>query len=235
MTSALASRVEGGRIDAVDREPALLDVAWRRISEAKLGECVRLLIGDIERLTLPEASYDLVWAGSVIHHLPDQHAGIRRLARLLSPGGRLALGEGGLGLRCLPYDLGIGRPGLEERLASAQAEWFDALRAGMPGGVRAPGGWNTLLAQAGLVDPAKRSFLFEMSPPLPDVAVAYLIAHFQSLRRRPGLWSRLDPDDAAVMRRLLDPDDGAFLGRRDDTFLLTARSVHVARRPLSDP
>ncbi|MGH8909946.1 MAG: class I SAM-dependent methyltransferase [Egibacteraceae bacterium] len=231
MTVALAARLDDGRVDAIDKEPAALDAAWRRVSDAKLGDAVRLLIGDVDRLALAEGAYDLVWAGSVVHHLPDQRAAIERLARLLVPGGRLALGEGGLELRCLPYDLGIGRPGLEARLAAARAACFDALRSGLPGGAHAPVGWNVLLTEAGLVSPAKRSFLFEAPPPLRGPRSAYLLAHFRALCRRPGLWSRLEPDDTETIRRLLDPGDDAFLAHRHDTFLLTARSVHVARRP----
>jgi SAM-dependent methyltransferase len=239
MTVALAARVEGGefdapgsRVDAIDQEPALLDAAWQRVTGAKLGDAVRLLIGDISRLSLAEGTYDLIWVGSVVRHLPDQRAGINRLVRFLAPGGRLALGEGGLELRCLPYDLGVGRPGLEGRLTAAQAAWFGARRAGTPGSTRAPAGWNVLLTEAGLIEPAKRSFLFEVPPPLRGAGRAYLLSHFRALCRRPGLWSRLEPDDAAAIRRLLDPEDEAFLARRDDTFLLAVRSVYVARRPL---
>jgi len=44
--------------------------------------------------------------------------------------------------------------------------------------------------------------------------------------------SRLDDEDRTALRRLPDRDAAAYVARRDDTFLLTARSVHVARRRL---
>lgn len=139
MTLALLARSPDAQVDAVDGEPMMLDAARRRLTAAGLDAQVEFRLGDLDSLELAEAAYDLVWVGSVVHHLPDQQSGVDRLAALLRPGGRLALGEGGLPLRCLPYDLGIGRPGLEARLSAAQAAWFNALRAAMPGAVRAPG------------------------------------------------------------------------------------------------
>ncbi|MBA2576057.1 MAG: class I SAM-dependent methyltransferase [Euzebyaceae bacterium] len=153
MTLALLARSPDAQVDAVDGEPMMLDAARRCLTAAGLDAQVEFRLGDLDSLELAEAAYDLVWVGSVVHHLPDQQSGVDRLAALLRPGGRLALGEGGLPLRCLPYDLGIGRPGLEARLSAAQAAWFNALRAAMPGAVRAPAGWTTLLGSAGLVAP----------------------------------------------------------------------------------
>jgi len=49
-------------------------------------------VGD--RLPFPAAAFDAIFARQVLHHLPDLPGGIRELARLLRPGGRmLALRE----------------------------------------------------------------------------------------------------------------------------------------------
>jgi hypothetical protein len=68
--------------------------------------------------------------------------------------------------------------------------------------------------------------------PLPNAARAHLLAHLQALQGREGVVSRLDDEDRTALRRLPDRDAAAYVARRDDTFLLTARSVHVARRRL---
>ncbi|CAN5262749.1 hypothetical protein BH23ACT9_BH23ACT9_37700 [soil metagenome] len=54
-------------------------------------------------------AHDVDWAQSVpggsrsvVHHLPDEVATVTALASLLRPGGRLALGEGGLPYGCCP-------------------------------------------------------------------------------------------------------------------------------------
>ena len=71
---------------------------------------------------------DLVWASGSVHHAGDQQRAVDTLAGLLAPGGRLALAEGGLPLRCLPWEVGVGEPGLEIRLDAAQDRWFARMR-----------------------------------------------------------------------------------------------------------
>ncbi|MDQ2709728.1 MAG: class I SAM-dependent methyltransferase [Actinomycetota bacterium] len=84
------------------------------------------------------APADLVFASFVMHHLPDQRRGLARLAALVSPGGRLAVVENGLGQRCLPWDVGVGKPGLQGTLAAALGEWFRGMRTGIDGAVDCP-------------------------------------------------------------------------------------------------
>jgi hypothetical protein len=67
-------------------------------------------------------------ASGVVHHLPDQQATLNDMVTRLAPEGRLVLGEGELGGRSLPWDLGVGEPGLELRLGAAQERWFAAMR-----------------------------------------------------------------------------------------------------------
>jgi hypothetical protein len=101
-----------------------------------------------------------------VHHLGDQDDAVRRLAALVRPGGVLAIAEGGLSLRSLPRDIGIGRPGLEARLDVAREEWFAEMRAVQPGAVSTVEHWPGLLAAAGLSPCGTRSFLVEHAAPL---------------------------------------------------------------------
>jgi ubiquinone/menaquinone biosynthesis C-methylase UbiE len=72
----------------------------------RLGLEVETVVGDAERLDLPDQSFDLVFGHAVLHHLPDLPAAFRAFHRLLRPGGRLAFaGEPsrqGDRLACLP-------------------------------------------------------------------------------------------------------------------------------------
>jgi len=56
----------------------------------RLGLDVETVLGDAERLELPDQSFDLVFGHAVLHHLPDLPAAFRAFHRLLRPGGRLA-------------------------------------------------------------------------------------------------------------------------------------------------
>ncbi|HEY3632152.1 MAG TPA: class I SAM-dependent methyltransferase [Jatrophihabitantaceae bacterium] len=152
---------------------------------------------DDERISFVQASYedgfagavsqpaDLVWASASVHHAGDQQAAVTGLVGLLAPGGRLALAEGGLPAHYLPWDVGVGEPGLETRLIAAGQRWFERMRAELPGDVRMPYGWGTALQRAGLHAVRTRTVLTEQPAPLADNAVAV-----EALRSRSGGWPR---------------------------------------------
>jgi SAM-dependent methyltransferase len=228
MTAVLAGAVgPSGNVVAVDGEPALLDATLERCRQLGYDDRVTTLHHDLTT-GMPELNrlQDLVWASAVVHHLPDQQAAIAALSELLIDGGRLALSEGGLRTVTLPWDVGIGEPGLEARLHAAEEAWFVRMRASIPGSTRAPYGWPTLLRNAGLTDVQTRSFLLDRPSPIPAHVAGYVIG---SLRHRvERAEDSLDPSDVAAWKRLLNPDDdAAYLGGRDDLFCLAAITVHV--------
>lgn len=235
MAVVLAERVGAdGQVCAVDSEPALLQrtreraeehgvAAWTRTVEADLG-------GELAGTAALGEPFDLVWASHVVHHVPDQQAAIGQLAGLVAPGGRLVLAEGGLSRSCLPWDVGVGTPGLEERLTAAESAWFVDMRASMPEVVSAPYGWPVMLANAGLTGITSRSFLVDKPAPLDADSRAFVLSNLtKRVERRGEEW--LDDDDRAAWARLLDASDPAWLGHREDLYALEVRTVHVGRRP----
>ena len=234
MAVALALAAPAARVVAVDDEPAVLDAAAELFAEA--GVDVRTAVADAggDQQALADAiggPADLVWASAVVHHAPDQQATVDVLAGLLAPQGRLALAEGGLPRRHLPWDLGTGQPGLESRLEQAQDRWFAAMRDSIPGAVRLPYGWPNALRRAGLADVTTWTSLIERPAPLSPAErerVAGKLAHrVEWLRER----KMLPTEDDEAWSRLLDPDRPEWIGHRDDVFVLDARSVHVGERP----
>lgn len=169
---------------------------------------------------------DIIWASAVVHHLGDQQAGLDALAQLLAPGGRLALAEGGLRSRHLPWDVGTGEPGLELRLDAAEDQWFARMRSQLPGSVPMPYGWTEALGRAGLVGVTTHSTLVERPAPLagPDRdRVVDGLRHRVDRIRGTGL---LAVADLAAWDALLNSPDGELTGRTD-IFSLGVRSVHV--------
>jgi SAM-dependent methyltransferase len=230
--AALLSRAVGasGRVYAMDGEPALLEATSTRCRQQGYGDRVVAIRQDLATGVPETEPLDLVWAAHVVHHLPDQQAVLTALAGMLTEGGRLALAEGGLRLACLPWDLGVGDPGLENRLQAAEDAWFVRMRASIPGSVRAPMGWPAMLRAAALTDVATRSFLLDLPSPVSDDVVRYIVS---SLRHRvERAVHDLDPGDLTAWRRLLDPHDDAYLGRRRDLYCLRVDTVHLGvRRP----
>lgn len=232
MAAAVAGVLgEPGTVVAADASPEILAEADRRL--AGVPAHVEVVLADlgegIEPLR-PLGPADVVWASASVHHVGDQQAAVSALAELLAPGGRLALAEGGLSPRRLPWDLGVGEPGLEVRLEAAQDRWFAGMRAALPGSVPMPYGWTEALSRAGLGSVASRSWLLERPVPLTADDVEHVVAkltHRVDWLRPSGL---LDAADLAAWDRLLDPADEAHLGRRTDLRSVEARTVHIGTR-----
>ncbi len=232
--TALLAEVIGpeGAVVALDEDPAALDATRATLTEHGVVDRVELLSSDILDTGLQPASFDLVCARSMIHHLPDQLAGMQALVRLARRGGTVALGEDGLALRCLPFDIGVGEPGLEHRLLVAGDRWFAAMRRALPDGLPWPHGWRRLLIDAGLADVKARSFLFEAASPLRADQLSFATSWLGGMLHEDRI-GFVDPDDRATLARLLDPNDEAWIGRRTDLHILSAYTLHTAT--VADP
>ncbi|QKV76004.1 class I SAM-dependent methyltransferase [Amycolatopsis sp. Hca4] len=218
----------GGTVVLFDATPKLLVEAERAVAEVA-GEAVEVvsLLGDLSDPALAVPPADLVWASGVVHHVGDQQAALRTLAGLLRPGGVVAVCEGGLEMRCLPWDLGVGRPGLEQRLLAARGAWFERMRAAIPGSVRMPYGWPRALREAGLEDVESFGALVDHPMPGSDLLREYVVHRVGWFADVAGEW--LDADDLAAVAALTDPESPDFLGRRDDLSLLGAKAIHCGR------
>ncbi|MEU0101274.1 class I SAM-dependent methyltransferase [Streptomyces sp. NPDC006267] len=224
----LAEVFPEAEVVAVDATPALLERAGDRARRLGVGDRLRTLAAglpeDLDRL----GEADLIWAGNSLHHLGDQRAALAGFARLLRPGGTVALVEGGLPTRRLPRDIGIGEPGLEARMGAAAATRFERMRSELPGAKRETEDWSALFTAVGLVPQGTRSFLLDLPAPLSRPARDHVVASFA--REREVIGELLTAEDSAVLERLLDPEDPENLHHRPDVHLLTARTVHLGRR-----
>lgn len=82
---------------AVDRSAdeatgvARMLAALGRAGEIPAGRLGTAVMGDALRLPFPDGSFDRVMAAEVLEHLPDDRAAIAELARVLRPGGTMAV------------------------------------------------------------------------------------------------------------------------------------------------
>jgi tocopherol O-methyltransferase len=87
---ALAQRygcqVSGVTLSSIQRNWARLAAGWQGVAQKVRFEC-----RDAERMTLPPATFDVVWNIECSEHFFDKPAFFRRAADALVPGGRLAL------------------------------------------------------------------------------------------------------------------------------------------------
>ena len=224
----LAEVFPEAEVVAVDGSSFLLERARQRAAEAGLTDGrFQVLEAELPADFDALGSADLIWTSRAVHHLGDQQDALNRLAGALRAGGLLAVAEGGLPLRCLPRDIGFGRPGLAARLEAVTEEWFAEMRAELPQATRTAEDWPAMLERAGLTRTGSRTFLTDRPAPLDQRARDHL--HARLSRARDLFADRLADDDLRTLDVLLDDGASASIRHRPDAFWLAATTVHTAR------
>jgi SAM-dependent methyltransferase len=89
--AALATRATRGLVVGVDHSQIMIRQARRRNKAAIRAGRVRLIHTPVERLSISNGPFNAALAVNTVGMWPDPTARLRELARLLRPGGRIAL------------------------------------------------------------------------------------------------------------------------------------------------
>lgn len=120
-----------GRVIGVDMTPDMLSKARKNIQSYRARselDNVEFRLGEIEHLPLADASIDVVLSNCVINLSPDQAQVWREVARVLKPGGRVAISDLAL-LKPLPESVVADLEALIGCVAGARL--VDQIRADM--------------------------------------------------------------------------------------------------------
>jgi len=193
----------------VDLSPALLAEARVRAKAAGVSGRVRFEEADVRRLPFGEDEFDWAWSSDCVGYgVPEPVAAVRELARVVRPGGPVAL------LVWSSQTLLPGYPRLEARLNST-APGLAPFSADLPPRRHHLCGLG-LLREAGLTEARARTFVGEAQAPLtPPVRVA--LAALVEMRW-PGVEAELIAEDAAKFRRLCDPESAKFVVDHPDYY-----------------
>ncbi|HWB53806.1 MAG TPA: arsenite methyltransferase [Tepidisphaeraceae bacterium] len=128
-----------GKAIGIDMTPEMIERAKRNAANGPRGkriENVEFYLASIDRLPLADASVDCVISNCVINLAPDKTAVFREIARVLKPGGRLAVSDIAL-KQPLPAELAsdvmayvgciAGAIGIEEYRSGLKAAGFSAV------------------------------------------------------------------------------------------------------------
>jgi ubiquinone/menaquinone biosynthesis C-methylase UbiE len=93
-TRRIAERLgQGGSVTGVDINLALLSEAHRTAAHRTGRAAIELVTASFDRLPFPDDTFDFVWCAQSLRSLPDPIAVVRHLARVLRPGGIVAVLE----------------------------------------------------------------------------------------------------------------------------------------------
>jgi demethylmenaquinone methyltransferase/2-methoxy-6-polyprenyl-1,4-benzoquinol methylase len=90
---AIAARYPGVKVVGVDPSPKMLAVGDEKVARAALEARVSLEMGDAQSLQFADASFDAVSMAFGIRNVPDRPKALREMARVVRPGGRVAILE----------------------------------------------------------------------------------------------------------------------------------------------
>jgi SAM-dependent methyltransferase len=210
-----------------------IDLAVAHVSAARAGLSqqatssgeIKVLQADVMRPPLAPRSFDLVWSVNTINHLRDPLAGVRVLASLLPPGGRIALGQSSL----LPEMFFAWDSRLERLTTEAVRQYYRDRYALSERELADTRSIMGLLRRAALCSVRVQTFVIERVSPLNDTDQAYLLeAIFRDTwgeRLRPYL-SGADYDELAA---LCNPRHPAFALRRPDFHFLQTFTLAVGQ------
>lgn len=77
----------------VDPSPKMLEVGQKKLDAEQLAERIELAVGDAQALNFPDRSFDGVSIAFGIRNVPDRLKGLKEMARVTKPGGRIAILE----------------------------------------------------------------------------------------------------------------------------------------------
>ena len=224
-TPMLARRVgASGSVVAVDLLMGYLEKARGELLRREPSTRGRFVAASIDRLPFDAGTFDLAWCAQSLFSLPEPLAAVRAMARVVRPGGVVAvLEDDTLHQVLLPWPV-------ELELSVRSAEW-EAFReeSEHPRKFYIGRRLVKVFREAGLVDVRIRTHASNRVAPLGPSERTFLGEHLKDLRERVA--PRLRPETRDALDRLADPDSPEYLPDQPDLALTVIDHVVRGRKP----
>jgi ubiquinone/menaquinone biosynthesis C-methylase UbiE len=87
----VCARLADATVVGVDLSAHMLRHAELRRAASPVGDRVEFRLGDAKGLRFPDASFDVVFSNTILHHIPEPRDLLREARRVLRPGGALLI------------------------------------------------------------------------------------------------------------------------------------------------
>jgi len=213
-----------GRVLGIEPSAERVEAARALVGDRLRPPRLEFQVGDGVEMDAPAASFDWLWCGNVLHHIPDTPAALKEFARVVRPGGRIAIMESQtLAAMFLP-----GHPSLERRIQEAESE-----RSREEAGARTfqERRQRTLesLLEANLGDVAHATHLLQCRAPLTTAAREYIETVVFGRNWGERLRPLLSSEDWTRRTALCDPQSAEYVLGRPDYYCLYPITVFTAR------
>ena len=215
-----------GRVVGIEPSAERVEAARALVGRTLPSGRLEFREGDATRLDFPDATFDWIWCGDVLHHVQETGKALTEFARIVRPDGRIVVKESQL----LHGVFLPGYPALERRLRQAEMEWsrheggefsFEERRQRTPASLRA----------AGLRVESFRTYLLQRQAPLPEATRDYIQRVAFERNWGPRLRDRLTAEDWERRSALCDVASREFVLDDPDYYCLYPISVVVATVP----
>ena len=188
----------GGCVTGADINRAYLAEASEEASRQSGGAKIDFVAASFDRLPFPEGTFDLVWCSQSLYTLPDPVIAIGHMARVLRPGGLVAVLENDtLHQVCLPWPIALELPLRAAELRSFLEGSENSSKYYV--GRRLP----AILAAAGLEPMGMTTHAFDRQAPLGEAEQGLLQSYLQQVAERVAPY--LDVALLQELRQLIDP------------------------------
>lgn len=110
-----------GKVLGIDLSPYLTAIATRLARQAGIEHRVEFRIGDCQQVNVPDASFDVVLAHTLISHVHDPGSVLRAMRRALAPGGKIGLFDGDYASMTFAHDDTAAAPRYDQAIIGAIA------------------------------------------------------------------------------------------------------------------
>jgi SAM-dependent methyltransferase len=197
----------GGSVTGVDFNLAYLAEAQDEAFRCDRGARIDLVASAFDGLPFRDRTFDLVWCAQSLYSLPDPVIALVHMARVLRPGGVVAVLENdSLHQVLLPWPIGLELPLRAAELRSFQEEGRHSSRYYV--GRRLP----AVLAAAGFEPLKTTTHAFDRQGPLGEAERGLLQSYLEGVAER--VEAHLDPVLFQDLRRLVDPASPRHLGEQ---------------------
>lgn len=218
-----------GSVTGVDINLAYLSEAGKGDSRQRRGRApVGFVAASFDMLPFPEGTFDVVWCAQSLYSLPEPVVAIRHMARVVRPGGIVAVLENDtLHQVFLPWPVALELPLRAAELQSFREGHGNSSKYYV--GRRLP----AVLAAAGLEPLRMTTHAFDRQAPLENAERALLQGYLEEVEQRVA--PHLDAPLLRELRQLVEPGSPTHLLRQPYLTMTWLNVLAFGRRPLGPP